>query len=236
MPLLDHFHPPVDPRAVWQSFHTRWAVSIADQLDRSLPERFFARVEANLGPNVAADVTEYETTGGEVRNGSSVAVVPQTYAPPKAETISIVFPEEVLVEIRDAERESRVVAVIELVSPANKDREEARKAFVAKCASYLTSRIGLLVVDAVTNRRFNLHRELLTLLGSAPEAGAGQWIYASSYRPVRRDSDDLLDYWVEPLEVGRPLPTMPLSLRGAGVIPLDLETTYQDAARRSRLV
>jgi hypothetical protein len=236
VPLLDHFHPPVDPRAVWQSFHTRWAVSIADQLDRALPDRFFARVEANLGPNVAADVTEYETTGGGTRNGSAVAVVPQTYAPPKAETVAIVFPEEVLVEVRDAERESRVVAVIELVSPSNKDREETRKAFAAKCASYLTSQIGLLIVDAVTNRRFNLHHELLTLLGTEPGAGVEQWIYASSYRPVRRDSADLLDYWVEPLEVGRPLPTMPLSLRGAGVIPLDLEASYMDASRRSRLV
>ena len=31
MPLLDHFHPPLYPRRSWESFHSRWANSIADQ-------------------------------------------------------------------------------------------------------------------------------------------------------------------------------------------------------------
>ena len=60
MPLLDHFTEPVDPRADWQSFHHRWANAIANGLDRSLPERFFARVEVNLGRDAGADVTEEE--------------------------------------------------------------------------------------------------------------------------------------------------------------------------------
>jgi hypothetical protein len=33
MPLLDHFEIPLDPRRAWESFHSRWANSIADQLN-----------------------------------------------------------------------------------------------------------------------------------------------------------------------------------------------------------
>ena len=39
-----------------------------------------------------------------------------------------------------------LVAAIELVSPGNKDRPEARLAFAAKCVSYLTRGVGLIVV------------------------------------------------------------------------------------------
>lgn len=56
-----------------------------------------------------------------------------------------------------SEAGARLVAAIELVSPANKDPADTRRAFVAKCASYLSQGIGLIVVDIVTTRHANLH-------------------------------------------------------------------------------
>ena len=53
---------------------------------------------------------------------------------------------------------------IELVSPANKDREASRRTFAARCASHLKHGIGVVVVDVVTNRQADLHRELFDLL------------------------------------------------------------------------
>ena len=44
-----------------------------------------------------------------------------------------------------------------------------------------------------------------------------------------------MDVWTVPLTVGRPLPTLPLALRGANAVPLDLEATYTEARARSRL-
>ena len=64
-------------------------------------------------------------------------------------------------------------AAIELVSPGNKDRPEARRAFAAKCAGYLTAGVGLVVVDIVTDRLANLHNELIELMrqgGAVPPA------------------------------------------------------------------
>ena len=34
MPLLDHFHPPLKGQRHWESFHGRWAASMADFLNR----------------------------------------------------------------------------------------------------------------------------------------------------------------------------------------------------------
>jgi len=54
-----------------------------------------------------------------------------------------------------------LVAVIELVSPSNKDRAEARDAFADKYSAYLQRGIGLVVVDVVTTRQANLHDRLI---------------------------------------------------------------------------
>ena len=43
MPLLDHFRPPLLNRRPWESFHTTWAVSIADRLNHGvLPPGYIA--------------------------------------------------------------------------------------------------------------------------------------------------------------------------------------------------
>ena len=60
MPLLDHFHAPLHPSRPWESFHSRWANSIADELQRLLPPRYVAEVQIHLGSSVEADVAEFE--------------------------------------------------------------------------------------------------------------------------------------------------------------------------------
>jgi hypothetical protein len=41
--------------------------------------------------------------------------------------------------------------------------------------------------------------------------------------------------WPHVLTLNQPLPLLPLALRNAGVIPVDLEETYNEARERSRL-
>lgn len=41
--------------------------------------------------------------------------------------------------------------------------------------------------------------------------------------------------WPVALKVGEQLPTLPLALLNSGMVPLDLETTYNEACDRSRL-
>ena len=71
------------------------------------------------------------------------------------------------VRIYDERRRRRLVAAIEIVSLANKDRPTHRQAFVAKCAGLLRERVSVVVVDPVTTRSHSLYGELLDLLGRA---------------------------------------------------------------------
>ncbi len=236
MPLLDHFHPPIDPRVGWESFHHRWANAIADHLDQLLPRQFFARVEVHLGNEVATDVTEEELLAPPGVNGAGGVAV-ATYTPPAATvTIPTVFPEEAAIEVRSADPAARLLAVIELVSPANKKSPETRRAFVAKAAAYLQQGIGLAIVDPVTERHFNLHDELSReLAGNDLFAMAGApTIYAASYRPIAGEAGANVEGWVFRLTVAVALPLLPLYLRGHGFVPLDLEATYTETRRRAR--
>lgn len=246
MPLLDHFHAPVIERRSWEGFHGMWAAAIVEALNRDvLAEEYFADMQVHVGSQVEVDVaTLNEPAGGGPRqggNGASTATAPRAapaWAPPAAPLVlPTVFPDEIEVQVFATTAGATLVAAIELVSPGNKDRPEARRAFAAKCVAYLTRGIGLVVVDIVTNRLANLHNEVIGLLGQGEQFQMPRdtGTYAVAYRPSRQPGGDQIELWPEPLEIGRPLPVLPLALRNAGVVPVDLEATYSEARRRSRL-
>lgn len=238
MPLLDHFSEPLDPRRKWAGFHAYWAASIGRGLNRVLPDRFFAAVNLHQGSKVAADVAEYDYGPTPGLNGSGGGLAVQSYVVPAVTgTASGLLPDEAEVPIVDTEND-RLVAVIELVSPGNKDRPEARRSFAAKCAAYLHRGVGVVVVDVVFKHRFNLHDELAELLDwpSSLLMSLDPDMYAVSYRPTIRANEPVIDFWVEPLEIDMDLPTLPLFLKGWGCVPLDLEDSYNETCRDSRLV
>ena len=241
MPMLDHFHPPLYPGRPWESFHSRWANSIADALNRLLPPRYTAEVQMHLGTQVEADVAEWERSSlavAEAGNDSAGGVAVRSWTAPAATLVlPAVFPDDFEVQVLDQLEDARLVAVVELVSPRNKDRAESRRAFATKCAAYLQRGIGLVLLDIVTARQFNLHDELIRVmsLDESFAMASGTFLYTVAYRPVRRQDTDQIDVWPHPLAVGGMLPVVPLALRGADTVPLDLEITYSDARQRSRL-
>jgi hypothetical protein len=208
---------------------------------RVLPENYFADFQIHVGSTVEVDVGTFErehaASEAEARNGG-VAVALKAWAPPAARAaMPAVFPDEIEVRVFRESGGATLVAAVELVSPGNKDRPEARRTFAAKCVAYLQRGIGLAVVDVVTERRANLHNEIVDLLGpgEAFRFPFESLLYATAYHPVRRREREEIDWWAEPLTVGQPLPTMPLPVRGLGILPLDLEATYAEARQRSRL-
>ena len=181
------------------------------------------------------DLDESEIAPGEDEVGGVAVAV---RAPAVATlTMPAVFPDDIEVYVRDELFDARVVAVVELVSPGNKDRPENRLAFAAKSAAYLQRGIGLVTVDLVTNRHFNLHNELVPLLGlnSTYAMGEDTTLYAIAYRPIRRGEANLIEAWPVALSVGGLLPLLPLALKRFRPVPLDLEAAYDDACRRGRL-
>jgi hypothetical protein len=237
MPLLDHFHPPLSERRTWEGFHGLWAAALVEKLNEDiLGEEFYADMQVHIGGRVEVDVATLSTTQDDAAGTGAVAA--PAWAPPTtALVLPIVFPDDIEVQVFATATGATLVGAIELVSPANKDRPDTRTAFAAKCVAYLTRGIGLIVVDVVTNRLANLHNETMTLLGRAapfllPGTAA---IYAVAYRPARRPDGDRIEVWPHVLTLGQPLPLLPLALRNAETVPVDLEGTYTDACRRSKI-
>ncbi len=201
MPLPDHFRPPLIEERPWEAFHSTWATMIAGGLNRLLLPRYVALPLTSRGPLVEIDVTAAEVEGRD------------------------------LFEIRviDQRGGNRLAGAMGLVSPANKDRESGRQAFAGKCAGYLRTGAGLLIVDVVTTRLHDLSRQLLELLELDPPAASGaNPLYAASYRTVQ-DEATRVEAWVERVRVGGPLPTMPLWLSESFVVPVDLEASHTAA-------
>ncbi len=234
MALQDHFHPPLSLRRHWHAFHNAWATYIASDLNRCLPEGYFA--EPNVQFGVEIDVAAFDETV-VLQDPLAAGELPAWR--PSAPTLTVPFPHATdTVEILLFHHVDGPVLVgaVELVSPANKDRLSHRDAFVAKCETYLQQGIGLVIVDVVTARQANLHDDLLARLAAvvspSPEAG----LYAVSYRTIERDEQSSLDIWRESLAIGEALPTMPLWLRGALCLPVDLDATYDRTCREHRIM
>lgn len=236
MPLLDHFHPPLTPRHSWESFHSAWASAIADVLNEHLlPAGYYAEEHVHAGPRIEIDVATFaDSESGE----STGSVATRTYAPPAPAVVaSAAFPDDFEVRVHGDPSDTRsLVAAIELVSPANKDRAGHRGAFANKCAGYLAQGVALIVVDVVTERRANLHAQIMGLLGEANTGlPADAELYAVAYRPIVRDGAEQIDVWPVALALGGELPTLPLALSAELVLPLDLYATYTTVCQRRRI-
>jgi hypothetical protein len=243
MPLLDHFHPPVDDLVPWESLHSSWATRLADALNEHwLPGQFLAVEHAHVGSRVEVDVASFERQGdGPVasNNGGSVATLPRTWAPPAPQcTVPAVFLDTFEVRVYAGRGGWTLVGAVELVNPGNKDRPEERRAFATKCASYLHQGVSLVVIDIVTDRRANLHNEVLGLLNRADEARLPDDVslYAAAYRPVLRGDQPQIDVWTKGVAIGEPLPTMPLRLTGDLFVPVEFEAAYLETCRRRRVL
>jgi hypothetical protein len=238
MPLRDHFRPPLDDRRHWEGLHATWPVMIVALLRRRLPRRYFAEPRVHAGSSAEIDVSTFADEGeaglgagdGNANGGIATAV----WAPPQP-TLAVAtdLPAQDVYEVLvyDEKRHCRLVAAVEIVSPANKDRPEHRRLFVSKCAGLLRERVSVVVVDVVTTRGQNLYAELLALLGQSdpglhPEPPA---LYASACRLTKPANEWLLEAWVQPLGLGRPLPTVPLWLADDLAVPLELDESYEQS-------
>jgi len=239
MPLRDHFRPPIDDMRHWEGFHATWPVMMVALLRPKLPRRYFAEPRIHSGASAEIDVATFENEEEDVLaagvgNGNGGGVATAVWAPPRPTlTVATDLPAQDVYEVRiyDEKRHSRLVAAVEIVSPPNKDRPEHRRAFAAKCVGLLKERVSVVIVDVVTTRTHNLYAELLDLIGQtdpslSPEAPP---LYTAACRTTKRSNEWFLETWTQSLELGRPLPTVPLWLADNLAVPLELEESYEQS-------
>ena len=204
------------------------------QLRTQLPQGFVSSPKVHLGPYFEIDIAAFETEDSPPRRGSNggtatLAATKPTWA------VETDVPEEDEYEVRiyNADEERTLVATIEIVSPANKDRPDKRRAFVGKCAALLRKGVAVSIVDLVTVRHANLYAEVMAFIGH-PDPYLGPEpppIYASSSRwtPNPAGTRATLQAWTQPLAVGQPLPVLPIWLADGVAVSFDLERCYEQA-------
>jgi Protein of unknown function (DUF4058) len=244
MPLRDHFRPPLADRRSWDGLHGQWPAMIVVDLNRQLPDRYVAEPQIHLGSAIEIDMAAYDQEVAEAQDARSSAatagITTAVWAPPSPTLVVATDPpaaNEYEVRVYDVRSGRRLVAAVEIVSPANKDRPEHRRAFVAKCASLLQKRVCVAIVDLVTTRSFNLYADLIELFGQqAPMLSGGPpALYAVACRWMNSGELWLLETWAHPLSLGTPLPTLPLWLEDNLAVPLDLEASYEETCRILRI-
>ena len=247
MPLRDHFHPPASKYASWDAVHGGWPMMIAASLADKLPPKYAAHPNVHRGRLAEIDVATFEKDGSASHFGGNGngGVATAVWAPPRPTlTVETDLPSQDVFEVLvyDRERFQRLVAAVELVSPANKDRPDNRRAFAAKCAAFLQNQVSVTIVDLVTIRESNLYGELLDLIDKRdpalePDPPA---IYAVACRTTQTTAQPdvawQLETWLAPLRIGAPLPTLPLWLADNLSVPLELEASYEETCKVLRIV
>ncbi|MFO0810072.1 MAG: DUF4058 family protein [Gemmataceae bacterium] len=242
MPLRDHFRSPVNDKHRWDAVHGQWPAEIVRTLFDRLPSGFVAEPTVHHPTPFEVDVSMIEDDDREpivaANEGDGGTATLTASAPTLTVPADLSEFDEYEVRVYDAERQRTLVAAVEILSPSNKDRPEAREQFVGKVAALLRQDVCVAVVDIVSIRQANLYVDLLARLGRTdPHLGdpppALYVVTLRGRKPPKRHG--LLDAWFFPLAVGQPLPTIPLWLTPDLRIELPLEPSYQEVCRLLRI-
>ncbi|MBV9126067.1 MAG: DUF4058 family protein [Planctomycetes bacterium] len=213
----------------FHNFHQGWTIALRDALNAGrLPEGYFAMAEQVVGRPEADIVTlDIDTDAGLPGDGSGVATAVQ--------------PQTMFVLAAEEERYARqanqvaihhglghVVAVIEIISPGNKNSRHALRSFVDKAVELIRQGVNLLVVDLFppgSRDPQGIHSVIWDEITDQPfTLPAGKPLTLAAYQALPTKMA-----YVEPVAVGDSLPAMPLFLRGEWHVKTPLEETYQTA-------
>ncbi|WP_020469741.1 DUF4058 family protein [Zavarzinella formosa] len=213
---------------LYHHFHQMWSAQMTNTLNAILkPKGYFALVEQHTGtpaPDVIALKTDFDSEDDETGD-VAVAARPKTRLVQQLESNAE----------KDARRANRisirhslgkVVAIIEIVSPGNKNSRRAIRSFVGKTVEFLEEGIHLLVIDlfppSIRDPQ-GIHAVITEALGDTPLAmPEGKPLTLVSY-----EAADPVTAYIEPFAVGDVLPDMPLFLRSQEHIFVPLEASYQ---------
>ncbi len=226
---------------IFHDFHVGWIPVIRTMLnDGLLPEGYYAMAEQHACRSIADLLTLHTSTAP--REPRPLPPVPGTggvavaEAPPRTRRKHSVEPaarsRRRSLAIRHVSGH-RLIALIEIVSPANKDRARHVEEFTSKVLSALNVGVHVLLVDLFPpgcHDPEGLHGVLLQELEDSDEPynlPAEEPLTLASYAA----DPPGVDIYLEHVAVGASLPEMPLFLTPDRYVNVPLEPTYQAAYR-----
>jgi hypothetical protein len=221
---------------IFHDFHLEWISRLKGALnDGILPADYYALAEqqtAGLTPDVLTlrglRPGEDDAEDGPEPAGGAGLKTARPRARIIAEAESAAYRrKQRLVAIRHVSGDD-VVALIEIVSPGNKDSHRAFQLLLDKVAWLLERGIHQLILDLqppTPRDPRGLHAALWEeITGQVVEPPADKPLTVASYEHA-----DGYRAYVEPLAVGDPLPDMPLFLKPGAYVEVPLEATYRAA-------
>lgn len=215
------------PAGLFHHFHQDWSIEITRTLNRGLlPKGLSALVEQRAGVK-EGDILTIERRRPDLTNGGGAL----TMTPPTTQFVRRT--ENELYSARANQIVIRhhlgeIIAVIEIVSPGNKDSKAAVRSFVEKMIDFLRLGVHLLVIDLFPPTKrdpFGMHKVIWDEIVEEdfkPPEGKDRILVAYENAAVRTA-------YIETIGVGDVLPSMPLFLDVGAYVRVPLEATYQAA-------
>jgi len=214
---------------IYHDFHHEWISETKRALNRGvLPKDYYALAEqiaGGFGPDVLTlqDTKDEETSGGTT---TLVRSMPKTthFAKTPAEFYRR---KKSSIAVRHVSGD-RIVAMIEIISPGNKNNAHAFRAFIEKACELLEHRIHLLLIDPFPpgSRDPNgIYAAIWELVDDDP-------FRLPPERPLTMVSYECgltTQAYIETIAVGERLPDMPLFLEPGAHVLVPLEAIYQSA-------
>lgn len=217
------------------AFHVAWVPEIQKALnDGVLPPGYYALAEQHFGRPIADVLTLHDRPPHEPRSlPPDTGGIALADAPPKVRNRQTVEPAALKLRRTLAVRHisgHRLIAILEILSPANKDRAASIDEIAEKAMAALDAGVHLLIVDLFPpgpNDPCGIHGALLEridLLDDGYRLPAQEPLTLASYAAGPR-----IEVFLEHVSVGAALPDMPLFLRPDRYVNVPLEPTYQAA-------
>ncbi len=208
----------------FHDFRLGWTVSLAGVLNNQvLPSGYMATLEKVNSRPLPQAVTLRARNPEDDPGGLAVATAPPTARViAKSERVNFAKRADRVV-IRHGR--GKVVAIIEIVSPGNKDSRNSIRTFVEKAADILNQGVSLLVVDLfppTPRDPLGIHKAIWDEFWDQPfDVPPGKPLIVASYL-----GGEIPTAYVESIGVGDALPSLPIFLSETRYIPAPLEATY----------
>jgi hypothetical protein len=220
---------------IFHAFHHDWITDISRALNGGLlPPEYYALPEqlaSGLGPDVLT-LRRPGSNGTSPTNEPIVGGVALAIAPPRVRMrmrseANQYAAKAKVVAIRHVS-DHQVVAMVEILSPGNKNNQNGLNAFVRKAREALAAGIHLLLVDLFPPST----RDPQGIHGAVWGDDCGPDYALPSGKPltcVAYIGGAGAEAFIEPVAVGDALPEMPLFLTPELYVSVPLEGTYQSA-------
>lgn len=222
---------------IFHDFHVAWIAEIRKALnDGLLPEGYYALAEQHAGQSIPDVLTLNATTESDVAaslpesGGTAVAEAPPKVRRHETVELSLRARRRTLA-IRHVSGH-RLVALIEILSPANKDRPKHLEEISAKVVDALNAGIHLLLVDLFppgSHDPTGIHGNILNMLEDSRnpyDLPADGPLTLASYV-----ADTPVEVYLEHLAPSSTLVDMPLFLSPERYVNVPLDATYMAAYR-----